>query len=277
LPGVGKLPSLVIQAGPPPWNREQAQATLQTWLDGDGRLVARGGRSGDLWFMDWPGLGMYVFGSAGDVEAFPLPGVDPDSVRDIYVRGVLPNVMLGRGLECMHASAVVLDGRVVAFSGRSGVGKSTLALALAASGLEHWADDTLLLADTPEGPFTLSLPFPARVDDEAKAAIGFRASEYRQAAPETTAPLARIYLPTRDATLGHAEMAATKLDPLVAFKRVLPYVHPFELAGMARHRRMIESWLSFVRKVPIWELRFSPSLDGIRDLARHVARHAATA
>jgi hypothetical protein len=224
--------------------------------------------------MDWPGLGAYVFGATGDVDAFPHPGVDPDRVHDIFVRGVLPNVMLGRGLECFHASAVVFNGQVFAFSGRSGVGKSTLALALAADGLEHWADDTLLLADASDLPLTLSLPFPARVDDEGRQAIGGEVTRYRQAKPATTAPVARIYLPTRDDSLA-AAISFIRLEPHVAFKRVLPFVHPFELDGMPRHRRMIENWLSFVRKVPVWELRFAPSLTRIRTLAETVARHLA--
>jgi hypothetical protein len=67
----------------------------------------------------------------------------------------------------------------------------------------------------------------------------------------------------------------TRLEPIAAFKRVLPFVHPFELDGMPRHRRMIENWLAFARKVPVWELRFAPSLTSIRELAETVARHIA--
>jgi len=272
---VGALPSVLIRADQPPWDRDAPPATLQEWLDASGRLVARGGQSRGQWFMDWPGLGVYVFGVTGDVDAYPLPGVDAARVHDIFVRGVLPNVMLGRGLECFHSSAVVHDGRVFAFSGRSGIGKSTLALALAAGGLEHWADDTVLLADAPERPLTLSLPFPARVDDTGRAAIELDDTRYRKAMPETTAPIARIYLPIRNDSLDSSTITFTPLEPQIAFKRVLPFVHPFELDGMPRHRRLIENWLSFARKVPVWELRFAPSLTSLRGLAETVGRHIA--
>ena len=49
------------------------------------------------------------------------------------------------GLYPLHASAVVLRGRAVAFTGPSGAGKSTLVAALNQQGLALFADDTLVL------------------------------------------------------------------------------------------------------------------------------------
>lgn len=274
---VGGLPAVVIRAEPPPWDRQALPATLQEWRDVDGHLVARGGKFHGRWFMDWPGLGAFVFGPAGHVDAHPLRGVEAALVRDIFVRGVLPTVMLGRGLECVHASAVISAGQVIAFSGESGVGKSTLALALAARGFEHWADDTVLLADAPDLPLSVSMPFPARVDESGRGAISLDPARYRKTVPEVTAPLARIYLPTRDTSLPASALSIVRVPPHVAFERVLPLVHPFELDGTTRDRRTVEHWLSFMRQVPVWELRFAPSLAALPDLAQQVAQHIAAA
>lgn len=49
------------------------------------------------------------------------------------------------GLVPLHASSVVKDDRVIAFTGESGEGKSTLAVALAEHGFRHRSDDVLLL------------------------------------------------------------------------------------------------------------------------------------
>jgi hypothetical protein len=60
------------------------------------------------------------------------------------------------GLVPLHASAVVHDGRLFAFTGESGAGKSTLAAALSSHGLPLFADDVLVvdLAD-PARPMAL--------------------------------------------------------------------------------------------------------------------------
>lgn len=50
-----------------------------------------------------------------------------------------------RGLIPLHASAVIRQGNVHAFSGPSGAGKSTMAAALGAVGLPFFTDDILLL------------------------------------------------------------------------------------------------------------------------------------
>jgi hypothetical protein len=50
-----------------------------------------------------------------------------------------------RGLLPLHASAVVVDGRVHAFTGPSGAGKSTLAAGLSARGLQYFTDDILII------------------------------------------------------------------------------------------------------------------------------------
>jgi hypothetical protein len=58
---------------------------------------------------------------------------------------VLPFAALLRGLEIFHAGAVSLDGGVVAVTGGSGAGKTSLALALCRRGAGFVADDVLAL------------------------------------------------------------------------------------------------------------------------------------
>lgn len=61
-----------------------------------------------------------------------------------YLTGqVLPFAALLQGLEVFHASAVEIDGRAIAISGASGLGKSTLALELHRSGAGFLTDDVL--------------------------------------------------------------------------------------------------------------------------------------
>lgn len=63
----------------------------------------------------------------------------------------LPLWLETRGVPVLHASAVALEGRAVAFVGESGVGKSTLCAVLARSGAEFVADDGLPLREDGDG------------------------------------------------------------------------------------------------------------------------------
>ena len=89
-----------------------------------------------------------------EVVIEPLPGAAPHNVADGIMSRVLTIVAYQRGLLPLHASAVEVSGRVIAVSGLSGAGKSTMAALLAARGGRVIADDMLVLA----GDGTLAWP-----------------------------------------------------------------------------------------------------------------------
>ncbi|CAA9259889.1 MAG: hypothetical protein AVDCRST_MAG76-2769 [uncultured Acidimicrobiales bacterium] len=85
------------------------------------------------------------------VEARLDPGADPRLVA-LLVSGLLVAFLLSiGGALVLHASAVEVDGRGLAFAGASGAGKSTLAALLCGAGARLVTDDVLRVATTP-GP-----------------------------------------------------------------------------------------------------------------------------
>ncbi len=65
-----------------------------------------------------------------------------------YLLGpVLGLVLRLRGVTCLHASAVCIGGRAVAFVGSAGAGKSTTAAALSSRGLAVLSDDIVALME----------------------------------------------------------------------------------------------------------------------------------
>lgn len=65
-----------------------------------------------------------------------------------YLLGqVMGFVLLLRGLVCLHASAIVVDGAAIALVGPAGAGKSTTAAAFAARGFSVLAEDVVTLDD----------------------------------------------------------------------------------------------------------------------------------
>jgi hypothetical protein len=65
-----------------------------------------------------------------------------------YLLGpIMGFVLLLRGLVCLHASAIAVDGRAIALVGRAGSGKSTTAAALSDRGFSVLAEDVVTLDD----------------------------------------------------------------------------------------------------------------------------------
>jgi len=81
------------------------------------------------------GLRLRAAAGAGGIQAW----------QRLLIAQVLPFAAVLRGLEVLHASAVVIDEGAVAFLGQSGSGKTSLALALCRQGAGFLADDVLAL------------------------------------------------------------------------------------------------------------------------------------
>jgi hypothetical protein len=75
------------------------------------------------------------------VEVLDCP---PETLRHFLLDQVLPQIV-SLDAPILHASAVIVDGHVVAFAGRGGVGKSTLAAMLEQAGHSIASDDGLLV------------------------------------------------------------------------------------------------------------------------------------
>lgn len=75
----------------------------------------------------------------------PSGGLVPLAITHAVCNYVLPRILSHRGELVLHASAVIVDDRVVAFLGASGAGKSTTAAEFVRLGFRHHSDDGLLV------------------------------------------------------------------------------------------------------------------------------------
>jgi hypothetical protein len=239
---VPALPALDIGS---PGPDRPSSAVQQQWLDHEGRLIATGGRLGDAWWMHWRGLATFWFGDAGPVRAEPVRPELDDDLRDIFFRGVVPVVLLARGFEALHASAVVEPAGVIALSG---TGKSTIALAIASAGARHFADDTVVYQVTGERPFASGLPFPVRVEGAARQAVDFvDADSSSSMSAAGSAPIHRVYHLVRDLSLDPADPIFAPVPPERRFELLLAHAHPFEMGGDDRRRSFMEHLLTLAR------------------------------
>ena len=148
-------PSTTLEAALSPDNaREQ-------WLDDLGTVCLWATVHDDRPSLVAPGCALYELRD-DRVLATPFRERVEGLVEDVYWRSVLPLVLQSRGVQALHASAVVGPSGVVAICGRSGSGKSTTAFGLSRRGYRLWSDDALVVASV-EPPRTVALAGVARL------------------------------------------------------------------------------------------------------------------
>ena len=123
--------------------------------DGWRSLPVRQATDGSPWLALGVRDGAYLLGFAGGVdfvvtsdgriETYARPGTPMHTVRHLLIDQVLPQWLSHTGRLVLHASAVQAPYGAVAFLGRTGTGKSTLAASFAASGSPLLADDAVVV------------------------------------------------------------------------------------------------------------------------------------
>src|SRR5215469_13092785 len=121
-----------------------------------------------------------------------------------YLLGpVLGFVLRLRGVTCLHASAVSVDGRAIALVGSPGAGKSTIAAALAQCGFSVIADDVVaLVADGKNFQAQPGYPRLNLWSDSVRALFGSN-----DALPRITPTWDKRYLALGDNGFGFASQA----------------------------------------------------------------------
>ena len=172
---------------------------VHSWREKDGELVLSCARRQEedatiRYLLRFPDLADFVI--AGDtVICHPHPDCRDDSLRHLVLDQVIPRLWAHRGHLVLHAGAVCLpDGRVIAFLGDSGWGKSTLAAALEERGSRLISDDCVTLRASDAGVSLVPSYTGLRLNEDSIATLGLadqrwtsvsHYSEKRQIEPAT--------------------------------------------------------------------------------------------
>jgi hypothetical protein len=98
-----------------------------------------------------PGVAIFYLRGASEIIIQPLDSRRLGELRSFLHSVIFAVLFFRRELLPLHASAVSVEGRVFAFMGRSGAGKSSLAAYLGRRGYQVIADDLSLLNRTKDG------------------------------------------------------------------------------------------------------------------------------
>jgi hypothetical protein len=199
------------------------------------------------------------------VRCRPAPSVDP-GLAVVLAEGALMAFLLSMGHHCvLHASAVQVGDGVIALVGSSGLGKSTVAAALCATGCNMVTDDVLRVDLSTEpvafrGTSELRLrPGAHGIVERFQAPVSTRQTADGRLAlrpppsTESTMPLRAMVVPRPSRHLGQVQLervtGAQALSRLISFPRLLGWRAETAL----RQQFVLLSQLA--RQVPLFEAR----------------------
>jgi hypothetical protein len=104
------------------------------------------------YLLRFPNLADFEVSKDGkEVAAYPVQDTDEATVQHLYINQLVPLALSRQGRPAFHASVVTVPGGAVAFLGKTGTGKSTLAASFALHESSFLTDDALLIEETSNG------------------------------------------------------------------------------------------------------------------------------
>jgi hypothetical protein len=264
------------------WRRSGAELLLERRYP-SGRRVISIHHHPDVGFrVAAPGYGRHLIAADGAHIDSALPeGVGWRWQRLLFAQ-VLPLAATLRGFEVVHASAVALGGRAIAFLAPSGHGKTSTAAHLVGRGADFVADDVVALEPTSRGVMAhpgaaLAAIDPAELHSMAPAArsrigerIGRAGKDYVSVRPpREPLPLAAVYF------LGRGSGSKVEIDGATdtAPQAWLTSSFVMYLETPDRLLRHLDMAARLSSDVPAFNLRVPPG-NGAADVAAAVERHA---
>ena len=150
-------------------------------------------------------------GRKQQVTFYRAPTAPPDLIAILVAGSIVAYLLSADGSLVLHASAVEVDGKALAFVGQSGQGKTTMATLLCAAGYPFVADDLLPVQRSGDEVTCIPVGTELRVREKVEALLGrfdpwtarrLTVDERHAVAPRTTGaaqlPLASVVVPWPD-------------------------------------------------------------------------------
>ena len=214
------------------------------------------------------------------VTAVPWEHAPQEAIFDAFQSTVWPTFLQIQGCEVLHGSAVIGSRGVVAFCAASETGKSTLAYALGQRGYAPWADDAVVIKLLPHSVKTRSLPFFLRLRSASALYFGYAENQVNAGRVQCKGPQRENALPLITICLleqvqalpDNRAVTIRQLCAAEALVGVLDHALYFGLQDQARKRRMVEQYLTLIRRVPVYKVSFCCGLDRLTPILDQLER-----
>jgi hypothetical protein len=225
-------------------------------------------------------LGTFLVYEGKKVIVVPAPNATIELIRIYLVGTVMAMVLHQRGCLILHGSGVVIDGKAVAFVGRSGWGKSSIAAALAQMGYPLVSDDIFALDLSSNQPVVYPGFSQYKVSEETAQVLGHQTSSllnrdvqnrgYINCPNFTTKTLAvdRIYLLAKD-----AENGIESIKPIEVMTQLLRHSVP-TIWSLPQPPEHFFQCSKLINTTPIYRLKRANDIASLPQLAKLVEQHA---
>lgn len=297
------LPELNMAPGEADWTFTLSDACFaarslewfQRWTLPGGRPTVSFARCSNGYLLRFHGLADFTIDlTERSIVCCPRRTTTLPTVRHLLLDQVMPLVMSRGARLVLHASAVATPSGAVAFVGRAGSGKSTIAAALAATGLPLLTDDCLVVEPSPAGFVARSFYPGVRLWADSLRAVGTAArnlspvahyTRKRRVAPpllpyrDRSAQLAHVFLldgpPGRRDRRDH--VTVTRLRQRDALLAVLECTFHLDSADPNTIRRGFELQGKLVDATPVHRLSYPWRLADLSETRDALVRRLADA
>lgn len=212
--------------------------------------------------------GRYLIRGGREIVVDPDPDGCERTLRLFLLGSAFGALLHQRGFMPLHANAVVIDGRAVAFSGHSGAGKSTIAAWFHDRGFPVLTDDVCVIGDGADGrPYAFPGLRRLRLWREALAATGRTADDYPQSyagadkfdVPMTrdageAVPMGAIYLLERAAD-GATAQSIERLRGMAAVDALVANTYRGGyLSTIGKTGRHLQACIALARAIPVFRV-----------------------
>jgi hypothetical protein len=228
-------------------------------------------------YLRWSDLFEFLVSADGcRIAGRPLTHVSFEAFHTYLLGVVLSFSLVKRGLDPLHATAVVIDGMAVGFLGDTGYGKSSLGGAFIQAGYPVLTDDLLVLKEGGHG-FS-AYPGPPRIKlfpEIARNLLGEQVSGIpmnpltrklviplvQQQSHQTAVPLKTLYVLTRPEARARSErVTLRRLSQRSAFLVLLKSAFNIDVIESERLRRQFLLCTRIASTVPIKLLSYPRNL-----------------
>jgi len=262
----------------------------------DGTVWTEFYRTSEGYLLRFPDLADFKVSEDGtEVTAHPAEDCDEATVEHLYINQLVPLALSRQGRPAFHASVVTVPGGAVAFLGKTGMGKSTLAASFALHESTFLTDDALLIEETDDR--CLALPSHASLrlwEDSVGALVGEEAlqaasvsysSKARLLAGEALTysgapqPLLAAFVLERAAVYAEGTQSTVTFRALRGAERQMAWVENSFLLDIEDHELLARhfEWTHRISgAVPTVALDYPRDYGMLPDVRRAVRKHIAT-
>jgi hypothetical protein len=257
---------------------EEEEDSKESWL--------RFGRIADGYLLRFLSCGdFFVAADTMKIQCCPLPGTPEVTMRHLLLDQVIPLVLSRREHIVLHASAVLTVHGVIAFAGKSGQGKSTLAASFAQQGCALVSDDCLVLR-AEHGGWTAIPSYPGvrlwpstvgevlrdvtRTEDVAHYTVKRRLAD-ADILPYASGPgpLGRLFFLADDA----GEVSLEKLPPRRTIMELVKFAYNLDIKDVAFLRRQFDTVVRLTEEVPGYAIHYPREFAALPAVREAILKH----